>query len=350
MAEAPVVFYAKDGTPFSSADSRAIYEATLAGTAATQAATTAAKAAADKAAQGVAAQAAQDAADRAAQTKKEQTSAYAILKSEFEKYGLGALVPDVETFIQQGYAPSEYAIALRNTKAYEDRFSANKERLKQGLAALSPAEYIALEDQYQNIMRNYGLPESYYAKDTMGTQAGFNKLLANDVSASELESRVVTAQKRVLNANPEVALALKSFYPDITNGDILAYSLDPKNGLDAINNKVTAAEIGGAAVRAGLTTNAADADYLRRYGVTKESADQGYTAIGGGLQRGSQLASIYGQTPYTQATAEQEVFNVPGAAEARKQRQKITGLEQATFGAKTGVSQGALARDRAGGY
>jgi len=66
--------------------------------------------------------------------------------------------------------------------------------------------------------------------------------------------------------------------------------------------------------------------------------------------RGSQLASIYGQDPYTQSTAEQEVFKIPGAEEARKQRQKITGLERAAFSGQTGLTSGALERDRAGGY
>ena len=103
-------------------------------------------------------------------------------------------------------------------------------------------------------------------------------------------------------------------------------------------------------MQSGLSTNLARAEQLGRYGVDKESATQGFATIGAGLQRGSQLASIYGEDPYTQTTAESEVFNVPGAQEARKQRQKITGLEKATFGGQSGISQGALARDRAGAY
>jgi hypothetical protein len=46
--------------------------------------------------------------------------------------------------------------------------------------------------------------------------------------------------------------ALKQFYPDIKNGDILAYTLDPEKGLADIRKKVTAAEIGGAALGAQL--------------------------------------------------------------------------------------------------
>ena len=290
--------------------------------------------------------------DRMSQEQKteERLSAYNILKMEFDQYGLGSLVTDIRELLINDTPPSEFGLRLRGTKAYQDRFKANEARIAAGLSALSPAEYVGLEDQYQNVMRNYGLPKSYYSKDTTGKQVGFEKFIAGDVSATELEDRISTAQKRVINANPEVSSALRSFYPDIQNGDILAYVLDPTQGLESIKRKVTAAEIGGAAVRSGLKTNAGDAEYLQRYGVTKESAEQGYSTIAGGLQRGSQLASMYGEDPYTQAVAETEVFNVPGAQEARKQRQKITGLEKATFGGQSGISQGALTRDRAGGY
>jgi hypothetical protein len=282
--------------------------------------------------------------------RRQGQSAYDILLSEFTRYGLQALVEPLKGLITSGASSAEFSLALQNTEAYKKRFAANQKRINAGLSALSPAEYVALEDQYQNVMRNYGLPASYYTKDSMGTQQGFEKFLAADVSATELEDRIMTAQTRVINANPEVSRALKQFYPDITNGDILAYTLDPQQGLSDIKRKVTAAEIGGAAIQSGLSTNLARAEELGRYGVDKASATQGFATIGGGLERGSQLASIYKEDPYTQTTAESEVFNIPGAAEARKQRQKITGLEKATFSGQSGISQGALARDRAGAY
>ena len=130
----------------------------------------------------------------------------------------------------------------------------------------------------------------------------------------------------------------------------MAYTLDPKNAIENIKRKITTAEIGGAAIQSGLQTGLTRAEELRAAGVTKDTAQQGFGTIAGGLQRGSQLASIYGEDPYTQTTAETEVFNIAGAQGARKQRQKITGLEKATFGGQTGVSSSALVRDRAGGY
>jgi len=292
----------------------------------------------------------QEAARIADEKRRAGQSAYDLLYSQFAQYGMGALVDPLKDFIVQGLSPAEFTLRLRDTDAYKKRFAANAQRIAKGLAAIDEATYINLEDQYQNVMRNYGLPASYYTRGDLGRQEGFEKFIANDVSSTELEDRIATAQKRVINANPEVTTALKQFYPDITNGDILAYTLDPTQGLESIKRKVTAAEIGGAALQSGLSANLARAEELGRYGVDKAAATSGYSTIGAGLQRGSQLAAIYQEDPYTQTTAEQEIFNIPGAQEARKARQKITGLEKATFGGQTGLTAGALARDKAGAY
>jgi hypothetical protein len=277
-------------------------------------------------------------------------SAFDLLKLQFDEYGLGALVEPLRGLIQEGISPSEFAVRLRQTEPYKKRFAANAARISKGLRALSESDYINLEDDYQTIMRNYGLPASYYTKGELGRQEGFEKFIGGDVSPAELEERIATAQKRVLDAAPEVTTALKQFYPDIKNGEILAYTLDPEKGLADIRKKVTAAEIGGAALGAQLGATVGRAEELARYGVTAESARAGYGAIGGGLERGRQLADIYQQPDYTQAVAEEEVFNLPGQAQAGQKRKKIIGMEKATFGGQTGITSGALSRDRAGSY
>jgi hypothetical protein len=290
-----------------------------------------------------------DVLNRMSQEEKtaERLSAYNILKMEFDQYGLGSLVTDIKDLLINDTPTSEFGLRLRGTEAYRTRFKANEARIAAGLAALSPAEYVALEDQYQNIMRNYGLPASYYTKDQTGKQAGFEKFIAGDVSATELEDRIATAQKRVLNANPEVSTALKAFYPDIQNGDILAYALDPSQGLENIKRKVTAAEIGGAAMAQGLSTGAERAMQLAGYGVTKAQAQEGFQTIAGIVPRAQQLSGIYKQGQYGQTQAEQEVFGLAGAEEATRQRKKLTELERASFSGSSGAAQGALGRDRA---
>jgi hypothetical protein len=292
----------------------------------------------------------QDAAAEAEKKRRAGQSAYDLLLSEFNQYGLGSLVEPLKALIVSGPSEAELTLALRQTEPYKQRFAANAKRLASGLRALSEAEYITLEDQYQSIMRNYGLPATYYTKDATGKQAGFEKFIAGDVSAAELEDRIAIAQKRVINAAPEVTTALKQFYPDITNGDILAYTLDPTQALANIQKKVLAAEIGGAALGQGLGTSMQRAEELARFGVTGETARQGFQAVAEIAPRGSQLASIYRQEPYGQAEVETEVFGLTGSAEAAKRRRKLTELEQASFSGQAGARGGALGRERAGSF
>jgi hypothetical protein len=280
-------------------------------------------------------------------------SAFNIFRGFLAQYGLEGLAADVEKYKIEGLSDDELLIRLRTeSTAYKNRFKANEARIKSGLRALSEAQYIELEDQYQDVMRRYGLPESYYTRGEMGRQEGFEKFIAGDVSSVELEDRIQTAQRRVLNADPQVKDALTQFYgSEISNGDILAYVLDPGKAIENIKRKVTAAEIGGGALRAGLERlSRGRAEELGQYGVTKETAQQGFGTIASGLERGRQLSKIYNQPDYTQAVAETEVFALPNADKARRQRRKITQLETATFGGTSGATSGALSRERAGQY
>jgi len=277
-------------------------------------------------------------------------SAFDLLREQFAQYGLEGLVDPLKGLIQENVSPSEFAVRLRQTEPYKKRFAANAARIGKGLRALSEAEYITLEDSYQNIMRNYGLPASYYTKGDMGRQEGFEKFIGGDVSPAELEERVLTAQNRVINAPPQVKDALKQFYPDINNSDILAYTLDPEKGLADIKRKVTAAEIGGAALGAGLAANVGRAEELARFGVTAERAREGYQAAVPLIERGSQLAGFYNESPYTQTTAEEELFGLTYAPEATAKRKRLTALEQSSFAGQSGMTGGALSRERAGSF
>jgi hypothetical protein len=334
VAPVPVVtpqgttYTATDGTKFTDQAAYATYQASLS------------KAATDKAA-----------ADLAAKTKLAQEtaarqSAYDLLYNEFDRYGLGSLVAPLKDLITSGVSPSEFTLRLRETEAYKKRFAANEARVKKGLRALSENEYIRNEDAYQEVMRRRGLPPEYYATGDLGVQKGFEALLAGDVSSTELEDRIVTAQDRVLNANPEIAAQLKQFYPGISNGDILAYALDPANAINQIKRKVTAAEIGAAAGTYGLSTTVGRAEQLAGAGVTEATAQQGFKTISQVGPRAGVLAQYYKQDPYTQDVAEREFFGLTGAREAEMQRKKLTELETRAFQGTAGA--GVIARDRAG--
>jgi Arc/MetJ family transcription regulator len=282
----------------------------------------------------------------AAKRLAEKTSAFDILRREFKANGLEGLVDAAQNAIMNEETDAGRILALRNSDAYKVRFSANEQRKLKGLAVLDEASYLAKEDAYQNLMREYGLPDTYYTKDATGKQPGFDQLIANDVSAAELENRLITAQERVIRGAPQISQLLKEFYPEITNGDILAYALDPKNALKSIQSKVTAAEIGAAQKGAGLQATKAGAENLELNKVTGEQYQAAAPTISEASIRGGQLASIYKEDPYTQQTAEAAVLNVPGSAEAIRKTKKLTALEQAAFSGQSG--RGVLARERAG--
>lgn len=328
-ATGPRIYRATDGTEFTDQAAYATYQASLNNTAASK----------------LSAQ--QDAALAVQAAQAQRQSAYDLLLEQFKQYGLSDLVEPLKNLITSGASPSEFTIRLRESEPYKKRFAANAQRIAKGLRALNEADYLATEDQYQEVMRQYGLPESYYAKDATGKQAGFEQLLANDVSNVELADRLMVGQERVLNANPEILNTLKKFYGDsITNGDILAYVLDPNKAIKDIQRKVTAAEIGAAQVGAGLQTTKAGAEQLMANNVTGAQYQAAAPTISEASIRGGQLASIYGENPYTQQTAEQAVLNTPGSAEAIRRTKKLTALETAAFSGQSG--RGALDRERAG--
>lgn len=322
-------YRATDGTEFTDQAAYATYQASLNDTAATTLANQ------------------QEAARAAAASQAQRQSAYDLLFEQFKQYGLSDLVEPLKNLITSGASPSEFTIRLRESEPYKKRFAANAQRVAKGLKALDEADYLAMEDQYQEVMRQYGLPESYYSKDATGRQAGFEQLLANDISNVELNDRLMAAQDRVLKANPEILNTLKNFYGDsITNGDILAYTLDPKNAIKDIQRKVSAAEIGAAQVGAGLQATKAGAEQLMANNVTGEQYQAAAPTISEASIRGGQLASIYKESPYTQQTAEQAVLNTPGSAAAIRQTKKLTELEKAAFAGQSG--RGVLSRERSG--
>lgn len=284
--------------------------------------------------------------------KRRTDSAFNILPAEFRRYGFDdpEFFNQLEGLIRRDLPDAETRLEIRKLPAYTRRFGAIKKRIDRGLTAVSEAEYLAMEDQYANTMRRFGLPEAYYKKQANRTNPTFESLIELDVSPVELEDRLMLGQKRVMEAAPQVRDAIREFYGDtIKDGDMLAFVVDPKNAVEQIRRKVTAAEIGAGAAQAGLATSRQRAEELASYGVTGEKARQGFQDVAEITPRGSQLAQIYGEGPYTQQTAEAEVFGTAGAVEARRRRERLTARERSAFSGTSGAFQGALSRDRAGG-
>lgn len=309
--------------------------------AATAAATKAAQDAANAANAQMSALLAQQKADAAAAASKAalekqqaRENILTVMKARFKQYGLETLATKIEQLAVDGASEATITLQLQETPEYQQRFKANTTRLKNNLQVLTPAEYLATEDSYRQVLRSYGLKQ-------FDTDEYVSQFLANDVSPTELTNRVQTAVQRVQNADPAVSKTLRDYY-GIGQADLVAYVLDPATQFEKVKRQVAAAEIGTAARIQGLETGVGVAEQLAAQGVTQAEAQKGYATIADILPTAEKLSSIYGTTleGYNQSTAEQEVFN--SLASAQRARQKLTAREVAQFSGAAGTSKASL--------
>ena len=280
-----------------------------------------------------------------AEFKKQFKNENAIisLTSLFEKYGLSTLVPKVKELVVAGYSDDTIEIQLSQTEEYQQRFRANKERIKKGLAVLDPATYINLEDKYRQVLKSYGLKQ--FDNDDYVTQ-----FLENNTSVAEVTNRISLAVDRVKFADPMILETLRTYYPNINDTDLVAYMLDPENEEPKLMRQVQTAEVTAAARMQGLTPGKQYAEELVGRGVTKEMAQKGYATIADILPTVEKLSDIYGTTlpGYRQTQAEDEVFT--NLASAKRKRIALTEREIAEFGGQSGVGRGSLGKQTGGTY
>jgi hypothetical protein len=278
---------------------------------------------------------------------KDIRDAYALLKETFRSYGLESLVPAIEGFMKRNLGPNEALIELRATPEYVARFKGNELRRDSGKNALSEAEYLAVEDAYDQTLRAYG-QQDYFGIDRKAKQAKAAELIGSDISAVEFKDRIQLAVDRVQNADPMTKKVLKDFYPTLNEADLIGYFLNPKDNLPKLQEKVTASEIGAAARNLNLATDVAAATDLAKYGVTQAQAREGYSTISGILPTASKLSNIYGETgvKYAQAEGEAEVFK--GNQDAATKRKRLASMERAAFSGSAGTNQGSLTRSTQG--
>jgi len=324
------------------AAAQAAADAAAAAAANANAANAATLAAANVAAQQKAAEDAAKAAAEAERVAAQRESIGKIIADRFAKYGLASLGAKVLDLARQGYSEDTITLELQNTPEYQQRFAANAARIKKNLSVLTPAEYLANEDAYRQTLRAYGLTQ-------FDNDAYVRQFIENDVSPSELSTRVSMAVQRVQNADPAIARTLKDYY-GIGSADMVAYVLDPSQQLPKIQRQIAAAEIGVAARVQGLETGVSVAEQLAAQGITQAEAQKGYATIADILPTAQKLSEIYGTTlpGYNQAEAEQEVFNT--LASAQRKRKALTEREIASFSGKAGTTKASLLSTTGGQY
>lgn len=257
-------------------------------------------------------------------------------KALLTQYDVGSLGDRYTALITTGGMDQNTALLeLQSTNEWKQRFSGNEARLKAGLPVLSPADYLATEASYKDIMLRSGLPVS-----AVNDPAYLGKLIAADVSPVEVQQRVDAARIAVNNEDPFVTQQLKQQF-NLTTGDLAMHLLDPSVASNIIAQKVTAAQIGAEASKQNTDISVTNAQALAAQGVTQAQAQQGFMAIGQQLPGTQALASRYAYNAPDQgvgAALQAATFGTAGGAEAEQRLKRLQTQEAAAFGGSAGAS------------
>lgn len=278
----------------------------------------------------------QEAADK---VQAERQSAFAVLKTQFDKFGLGTLADQVKELILGGTSSSEVTMALRQTNEYRKRFAGNEARLKAGLNVYDEATYTDLENAYAEIYSSYGMKE-LLGDSPETAQEQFAKFIGNTVAPTEVKRRFQIAQTLAMS-DTDTKKAIKNLYPALTDKDIMAYFLAPKETLPKLEVKVQTAQIGGAFYRQGLTTDIASLENYAAMGISTEQAAAAASNIAQVLPRGTFLSELdKNGTKFTQQTAE-DIF-LKNSAAAINQQEQLKQKERARFQGSSGSNKFSL--------
>jgi hypothetical protein len=283
---------------------------------------------------------------------------YAALIASLESYGLKNIASVLEQIrVDNPSISGEGMLTLlrndaRYNKEYLVRFSGNQTLRNAGKPTLDEKTYLANEAAYEKIFTSYGLTQ-------FATRNKYAEFIGNSSSPVEIADKVSLGYNRVLKGNPGTLQAFNTFFPELSTSDIVGAILDPKEQIPALQRKVAAAEIGGAAIEQGLNVSLAaqsiknvryanlqsgtiGSEAIQQYGIDKEAAQVGYERIATELPTMEKLSSIYGSTleAYTQKEAEQEQF--VGLASAKRKKQQLVAREAAQFQGQSGAARGAF--------
>jgi len=271
-----------------------------------------------------------------------QRNAVAYMNGILQQYGLHGLGNDVLKMVQQGYQNDAISYQLTQTKAYQQRFAGNAIRVKNGLSELSPAEYLATERSYQQVLQSAGLPKGFY-----DSHSDFTNMIGKDVSPTEMKWRADTAAKYVQQTDPHTRDALQQYY-GIDQNHLVAHFLDPNAAQSILQKQANAADIGSAALDQNLqSTTRARAETWADQGVTGAQAQTGYQKVASVLPDDMKLQRRYGGD-FSQTTAEDEFLG--GLASAARKRSELEDKEKAQFADNAVWDPRGIAGSKLGAY
>lgn len=189
------------------------------------------------------------------------------------------------------------------------------------------AEWMSARSQYKYYLQSFGLGD-------IATNEYADQFLNNGVSVNEAVDRLNTAYYAVLNADSALKDQLKTYFPSVTNADLVKNILGVGKTTEELKKQIGMAGIQAEAATAGLTSTL-NASELYAQGVTRESARKGFQTIaqsGKAIEQAASRAGLDTQGLQTELEKEQLLGL---ASQRRKQAQTA---EQNIFSGQSGTA------------
>lgn len=183
---------------------------------------------------------------------------------------------------------------VRGTTEYETLFPGNKRA--DGTVKFDEVTYTGLKESYIGTLAEYGIPRNT-SVDLLTDR--FTGLIEGEVSAREFAQRVDAVYQGIQENIPEVTeFYRENFGLELTPEAIFVGALDPTVGEEIVAGRITTAQIGGEAARAGFEITGDFAQRLQRAGISQAQARQLFTSAETELPRLQELQTRGGvETP-----------------------------------------------------
>tara|TARA_R100001463_G_scaffold70051_6_gene123610 strand:+ start:248 stop:1075 length:828 start_codon:yes stop_codon:yes gene_type:complete len=204
-------------------------------------------------------------------------------------------------YYQIGKPETQVISEVRKDPEYQNIFPGNTTAT--GQVRYDEITYNALKESYIGTLQEYGIDRSASLTFMADKITG---LIEGDVSADEFAQRVGSVYTGIEENIPQVQEFYETnFGVTLDARSILAGALDPTVGEAIVQGRITTAQIGGEAARAGFEITTSEAKRLQEAGLTQEEARRLFSVAEAQLPRLQELQAQRGVTQEQQIGLEE---------------------------------------------
>jgi len=239
-------------------------------------------------------------------------------------------------YYQIGKPETQVISEVRKDPEYTNIFPGNT--TPSGQVRYDEVTYNALKESYIGTLQEYGIDRSASLTFIADKITG---LIEGDVSASEFAQRIGSVYEGIEENIPQVQEFYETnFGVTLDARSILAGALDPTVGEAIVQGRITTAQIGGEATRAGFEITTSEAKRLQEAGLTQEEARRLFSVAESQLPRLQELQAQRGIAQEQQIGLEQ--LSEALVFQSQEEMETIARLEEqeaSTFAPTTGAAR-----------